>query len=217
MATKTLPEDTETKNTSGRKLIRRVSLEMETLDFDAAYANVQKTVNACGGYFESSNINGNSAYGNGRRYGEFVVRIPTEHLDEFLAQASNMGNILYRSENTEDITLQYIDTESRIEALTLQQEKLMELLEAAKKMEDILSIERELTDIRYELEFYASTKLQYDNLVDYSTVNMYIDEVISEGGQDFVVWFISSLPYFMIIAIVAVIVILIIKKIWRRK
>ena len=106
------------------------------------------------------------------------------NLDSFVENTGNLGNVLYTSENTEDITLKYIDTQSHIEALNAQQEKLMELMDKADSMEDVLKIEEALSDVRYQLEYYESTKKQYDNQVNYSTVTLSIREVREETPSE---------------------------------
>ncbi len=242
-APKTEADAGEQQNVAeGRKLIRTVSINMETLDFDRTLADLRQAVSDCGGYFETSSIDGNSTYDGSSRYGSFVVRVPSDELDAFLERTGGIGNILHRSEETEDITLKYVDTQSHIEALEAERDRLMELMEQAESMEDILAIESELTNIRYALENYQSMMKQYDNLIDYSTVELNIDEVreetpveeltiwqrigmrfrktienISEGGQDLVVWLVASIPYFIIIAVAVVIVIVVVRKVWRRK
>ena len=233
--------ETTAGETTGRKLIKTVSMDMETLEFDKTIGELKKAVENNGGYFEYSDISGSSTFRDSLKYGSFTIRIPQNRLYSFVENTGNLGNVLYTSENTEDITLKYIDTQSHIEALNAQQEKLMELMDKADSMEDVLKIEEALSDVRYQLEYYESTKKQYDNQVNYSTVTLSIREVreetpsedigigrriqdafketlmdLSEDGQDLLVWFISSIPYFIIIAAVGAVVILIIRKLWRR-
>ena len=58
-----------------------------------------------------------------------------------------------------------------------EQERLLQLLEQAESIEDIITIEQRLSDVRYQLESMESQLRSYDNQVDYSTVYLYIDEV----------------------------------------
>ena len=54
---------------------------------------------------------------------------------------SEIGNVTQKNESVEDVTLQYVDVESRKKALETEQERLMELLSSAENMEDLLAIE----------------------------------------------------------------------------
>ena len=63
---------------------------------------------------------------------------------------SEIGNVTQKNESVEDVTLQYVDVESRKKALETEQERLMELLSSAENMEDLLAIESKLSEVRYE-------------------------------------------------------------------
>lgn len=103
--------------------------------------------------------------------------MPSDELDGFVNEVAEISNIIWRSENVEDITLNYVDVESRKKALEIEQERLLELLEIAESVEDIIAIESRLSEVRYEMQSYASQLLVYDNQVDYSTIYLNIREV----------------------------------------
>ena len=86
---------------------------------------------------------------------------------------SEEANVTYSSESTEDVTLAYTDMQSHVAALRTEQETLLSMLGQAQSMEDILAIQTQLTQVRYEIESYESQLRVYDNQVDYSTV--YLD------------------------------------------
>ena len=229
---------------SKQKLIKTVSLTMETREFDTLLENIQAKTAECGGYVESSEISGLSYYNtNGYRYAWMALRIPAGRLDEFITVVSGLGNVTSKNESVQDVTLQYVDVESHIAALETEESRLLELMEQAESMEDIITIESRLSEIRYELQSYESRLRTYDNQVDYSTVTVSIDEVdretvieedpgffgeirmrlsdnfyeIGQGLRNFGVWFISSLPYLVLIcAAVWIVVRLLQKLIWKK-
>lgn len=217
---------------SGRKMIRTVNLAVETTEFDQLVTNITAVVSRLNGYIEQSDISGNSISGsyNNQRYAHLTVRVPADQLDSFIAQVSEQGNITYKSESTQDVTLQYTDIESRKKALTVEQERLWELLAKAESIESIIALEQRLSDIRYQLETMESQLRTYDNQVDYSTIYLNINEVkvftptapdsvsqriqkgfsanwehVSTGLVNFFVWFISCLPSFLLLAIIILI------------
>lgn len=161
----------------GRKLIRTVSIDMETETFDDLLAHIQSQITACGGYVESSQIDGNGVNSSATRTARMTVRIPADQLDSFLTDTKAQGYVTNIQENINDITLNYTDVESHITALRTEQDRLLEFLENAETIDEMISIEDRLTSIRYELEYYESTKKGYDNQVDYSTVNLFVSEV----------------------------------------
>ncbi len=167
-----------------RKLIRTVSLHLETDDFDSVLEGITQEVSATEGYVESSDVSGSRLTSSGvpaMRSAYLTVRIPSDSLDSFLAWTEEREhiNIVNRSENVSDVTLQYTDIESRKKSLEMEQERLWELLEQADSIESIIALEQRLSEVRYNLESLESQLRLYDNQVDYSTVTLSIDEVKS--------------------------------------
>ncbi len=159
-----------------RKLIKTVSMDAETEDFDGLIEKLQKRVEDLKGYIENSNVRGNVRY-NENRHSSMTIRIPSSELENFVNEVAEISNIIRKSESVEDITLNYVDVESRKKALEIEQERLLSLLEKAESVEDIIAVESRLSEVRYELQSYASRLLVYDNQVEYSTINLSINEV----------------------------------------
>lgn len=196
----------ETGNTqvadTGRKLIKNVNMDVETRDFESLLSLVEEKVREMGGYIQDSSIYNGSSYGTYRstRYASLTIRVPQEKLDGFIRDVEGISNVVQCNQSVEDVTLTYVDLESHKKALEVEQERLLEILEVAETVEDIITVESRLSQVRYELESMASRLRTYDNLVEYSTVYMYIDEVeeltpvVKETtGQRIVTGFMNSL------------------------
>ena len=170
--------ETSAQLPQGRKFIITVNLDAEAEELDSALSAISEKLTALDGYMESQNIYNGSAYSGRRyRYANLTLRVPAEHLDEFTAVVGSVSNVVSSSRNTDDVTLQYVDTESRVKALETERDRLLELMEQAETMSDLLEIESRLTDVRGELERYASQLKVLDNQIDYSTVNLSLSEV----------------------------------------
>ena len=163
-----------------RKLIKRVSLDVETNMFDELMNNLETKITSLGGYIESSNTwNGSSYYqSTAARNSNLTVRIPKDKLDSFVEEIGNQSNIISKEERVEDVTLQYVDMESHKSALLVEQERLLELMSQAESIDDIITIESRLSDVRYQLESMESQLRTYDNLIDYATISISISEVV---------------------------------------
>lgn len=224
---------------TSRKLVKTVYLDMQTKEFDAVMEGITSKVNEIGGYIENSSISGSSYYYESTRYASFVLRVPSTHLDEFVSVVNELGNVTHKEESVDDVTLQYVDTQSRKKALEVEQERLLELLAQAENMEDLLAIESKLSEVRYELENYGSQLRMLDNQIDYSTVHLAVNEVeritetkertfteeisdrfndslydVGRGLRSFTVWFIGSLPVLVVWAVIIALMIFVIKKIF---
>ena len=235
----------ETIINSQDKIIRRVNLEVETQDFDNLINTIDTQINQLGGYVENSNISGKKYdYSDDMRYGNIIARVPKDRLDEFVNTINDIANVVNKEESTENVTLQYVDTQSHKEALEIEQERLLALLEKVETLEDIITLESRLSSVRYELQSYESQLRTYDNLVEYSTVTLSIQEVermtvvieqnktvwnrirsgfsnslydIGEGLKNFFVCFIVNLPYLIIWSFIITLGVLIIRKYYKKK
>ena len=233
-------ESAQTALPADRKLITTVHMEAETEDLDAMLAGINSKIAALGGYMESQEINNGSAYSQYRhRSSSMTIRIPAENLSQFVDMVSQNCNIVSNYRTSEDVTLQYVSLESRIAALEIEQERLLALLEQADNMEDLLTIESRLTDVRYELEQIHSQMLVMENRINYSTIHLYLSQVVEytqveeepetfgqrvsrgfikslkgvgNGIVEFVIFLISALPYLVVLGGIAVVVILIVRK-----
>ena len=227
---------------NGRKLIRTIYLSLQTTEFDSVLSDLSAKTTELGGYIENSSINGNSYYYQSTRYASYTIRIPSDQLDQFVDIVGELGNVTQKNESVEDVTLQYVDVESRKKALETEQERLLELLSQAENMEDLLAIESKLSDVRYELENYGSQLRMLDNQIDYSTVNVDVDEVerVTDTGEKsffgeikerfgdslytvgrdmrgFVIVILGSLPILVVWAVIIIVVVLVVKKIRKRR
>lgn len=225
-----------------RKLVKYQYLTMETKEFDNLNSWIQEHVKSAGGYIENSSVSGTSASSISTRNASYVIRIPADIMDTFITELQGEGTVTYRSENVEDVTLNYMDTESHITALKTEQETLLNMLSQSSDLETLLAIQDRLTDIRYQLENYESQLRLYDNDIEYSTITLDIREVdretaveggsfgsqlkerlssnfysLGKGLQSFALWFLGALPFWLLLGALAVITIVIIKLIRKKR
>lgn len=222
----------------GRKWIITVNMSAETEDLDALMEALNGKISGLGGYVEDQDSYNGSMYSSRRyRSASLTVRIPAQRVDEFTEEMSGIANVVSTNLSREDITLSYVATESRVKALQTEEARLLELMEQAETMADLLEIESRLTDVRYELENRASQLRLYDNQVDYATIYLSIDEVqeytpveeptvwerisggfvssikgVGNGLLDLLVWVLAKSPYLVILGGVTVGVVVLVKK-----
>lgn len=227
----------------GRKWIITVNMSAETEDLDALMEALNGKISGLGGYVEDQDSYNGSMYSSRRyRSASLTVRIPAQRVDEFTEEMSGIANVVSTNLSREDITLSYVATESRVKALQTEEARLLELMEQAETMADLLEIESRLTDVRYELENRASQLRLYDNQVDYATIYLSIDEVqeytpveeptvwerisggfvssikgVGNGLLDLLVWVLAKSPYLVILGGVTVGVVVLVKKCKARK
>ena len=222
------------------KLIRRAELTVQTTEFDRAVEALERIVIDLNGYYESAGLRGGSYYDqHSSRSGNYVIRIPAENYDAFMQQVDGVGYLACKNESTEDIGELYYDIETRLKTQRTKQTRLLELLERAESMEDIIFIENALTEVEYHIERHTSDLNRYDGLVSYATIQLSLDEMVkivdepgekaglfarmkagvvssalgvAEGVQALLVWFTYHLFGLMIFAACAVGVVIVIRR-----
>ncbi len=211
-----------------RKWIITVHMDAETEDLDALLAGLDAKITAMKGYVEDQDIYNGSSYSSRRhRNASLTIRIPAGDVDAFTEEVKGIANVVSNNLSREDITLNYVATESKITALKTEEARLLELLAQAETMSDLLEIEARLSDVRYELESHSSQLRLYDNQVDYATIYLFISEVqeytpvaektvwerirdgfgssiqgLKDGIVDTIVWILANSPYLVVWGIV---------------
>ncbi|HBU12457.1 MAG TPA: hypothetical protein DEB31_06940 [Clostridiales bacterium] len=218
---------------TGRKLVYSAYFQMESKQFDNDYTEIKKALAGVGGYVESENTyDDKNEYGSAR-YSTMILRVPVDSYNDFLDTISGIGTVRDKQITTEDISDQYFDTEARIEILENRYDRLMNHLASATRMEDIIALEAELSDVLYELDSYKGSKRGMDDLVEFTRVTIDLNEVISAETitatgdplgeraanayelsmtgvgqflQDFAVGFAAAAPVLLLLAVIAVII-----------
>ena len=229
-------ESSDASLKDSRKIIETIYYSVQTKNFDDLVSKLEAQASQVGGYIEQSDVSGNKYDDITARYASYTFKIPSDKVDEFTNVVSENSTITNRTVNTEDVTLEYVDVESRIKALNTEKASLEELLKTATSTAEIIEIRDMLTDVIYEIESYESQLRTFDSLIDYTTITIDIDEVeyvsvVSEqtvwqriGSNlsdnfrnlwnflvEVFVALVSGLPYFIFIGIIVAIIVVIIK------
>lgn len=223
---------------SSRKFITTMDIYAETESFDSLLKTINDKIKTLGGYTENSQIsNGNDYSDTESRTATLTIRIPADKLDQFISTVNDNANVTSQSKNVQDVTLNYVDLQSHKKALETEQDRLLELMSQATTTEDMIAIEDKLADVRYQLESMESQLRTYDNQINYSTVNLTIDEVerttpkaqASFWGQigtgfmedlyrvgnflkEFVVVILTHIPTIVILTVVIILIVVIVRK-----
>ena len=135
-----------------------------------------------GGWIEASSVSGSNYYQKARgtastRDASFTLRIPSGRFQELMDSLSGLGNIPYSHIYTENVTAQYYDVQAHLKAYQTQETRLLEMMELAETVEDVITIEDRLTELRYQIESLQSRLNNWDRRVSYSTIALSVKEV----------------------------------------
>lgn len=231
-------------NYGNHKIISTYSIEMNTDEFDLHLQMLQDEAIRLGGYIQSSNVSGTKpeTYNDYGRYASYSFRIPSDRAEEFVEYTKGTGEITYSNCDTEDVTLSYYDTETRLQVLRTQLERLQSILVETDNLADIIELEQAISETTLEIEQYTTQLRRYDDLIDYTTVHVSVSENrlttgpaaketlgqrISSGFaesmaglgvflEDALVWLICAIPALLLIAAMVLVAIVLFRIIWRQ-
>ena len=199
-----------------RRLAYTVSMSLQTTEFATGMSTLNRTVGSLGGYIIRADVRGYDMRDpSATRTADFVFRVPTERLDEFIFVVENNFNIWSLNQQMYEFTDWYHDTNWWIDELREEEAYLEELLETAEGDEREAALRR-MTEVRRTLRDLDGTIGTIMSNVIYSTVDILLFEVIPEyeGYEDeqddgFNVWFLAT-GILVVVAVVVVVVVVIV-------
>jgi hypothetical protein len=150
----------------GRKVISTANFVLEVTEVTPALAQIRLLAEGAGGFVESLSSAGSES----RQSATIVVRVPPGQFFNVLEQAERIGTVKSRSVSSQDVTDQFIDLEARLKALQRQEESYLTLLARSQNVNDILTLEREISRVRADIERIQGQLNVLSRRVDYSTI-----------------------------------------------
>ena len=182
----------ESGSLAEQKLIYTADITIQTQTFQDTFSAVKDAISKVGGFVESESTT-DSAWNwyysdykksNGTLRSYITVRVPSSKYREFLDLLEGTdGKITSRSEYVQNITKRYNDQSILIESLEKQETRLMEMMDKAETIEDMITIESRLSEVQTQLNQARNTLSGYDTDVNYSTINVQIEEVLQYSSQ----------------------------------
>ncbi len=154
-----------------QKLARSAYIGMEVVDFDVSLLRIDSLVRAHKGWIVNDNLYNYDL----RISNDLMIRIPSEHLDGFISSLLEIAKkVEYRRIETLDVTEEYIDVESRLKNQRAVEQKFISLLRRTDSINDILTIESKLAEIRSQIESTESRLKYLNSWVNFSIVNIMV-------------------------------------------
>ena len=106
-------------------------------------------------------------------HGNVSVRVPAQQLDDAVRRIRALGTrVDWESSTSQDVTDEYVDTNSRLRSLRATEAALLDLLSQAVDVEDALEVQRELTDLQAEIESLEGRIKYLEQTAAFSLINV---------------------------------------------
>ena len=155
---------------SERMIIKTGSISMVVKDVNEAVVGITKYTIDNGGFVVYSNI-----YKSGiTPAGEVTVRIPAKIFDTGVGEIKKMGEIKSESVNGQDVTEEYTDLNAQLTNLQASEKQFLQIMNRAVKIEDVLAVQRELTNVRGQIEVLQGRMKYLSQSAELSTLTVYL-------------------------------------------
>ena len=215
------------KSTIDRKIIKEGEISFETSNINETKSIITKTVQDLNGYLSKDNAN---VYPD-RIENRIVIRVPSDKFDVLLKKISESIDKL-ESKNIDmlDVTEEYIDIDSRIKTKKEIENRYKELLKQTKNVDEILNIEKEIGQLRTEIESVEGRMKYLQDRISFSTLTVtYYQKTTSafrftskfsqavKGGWDGFLWFLIGLTHLWTFILIGFVVVYLIIRQQRKK
>lgn len=164
-----------------RKTIKNADITLQVDDYSSAVNLIKQQVKSFGGYIANESVR--RSHSSEVTNGHLCLRIPQGYFEPFLSGVDGLGRIKYRQIYTDDVTEEYIDVQSRLNALRTKEERLLNILTKTGKLSEILEVENELASTRAQLESLQGRFRYLNNRVDFSNIEVNVEQVVTSTRQ----------------------------------
>lgn len=163
-----------------KKLIKTANITIEAANYSGFDQQIRNALKRHGAYIASEE----QAFSDDRKQNMMTIKVPVIHFESLLGSfGSDSNRIVQKNISSEDVTSEMYDSKSRIEARKKIRERYLQLLQQAKKMDDVLKVEQEINNIQEELES-ASGRLNYlSHQTSYSTIHLTYYSLLTASPQ----------------------------------
>ncbi|MCX6004843.1 MAG: DUF4349 domain-containing protein [Chloroflexi bacterium] len=158
-----------TENAADRKIVRTGTLLIEVKDIDVALGDISSLASQLNGYVVSSTQRADDT----DPTGYISIRVPVEKFNEALQKLRTLAvKVLNENTNSQDVTEQYMDLSAQLRNLEATEAQYLELLKKADNVKDILEVQRELSNVRGNIERIKGRMQYLERTSDMSVIEI---------------------------------------------
>ena len=160
-----------------RKIIKNAELTLEVESPNDVQGSIASIAASHGGFIVTSETKQTENAEPAKRTLEIklVARVPADRFDAAVSAIEKLAtNVIHRNISGNDVTEEFIDLEARTRTLKALELQFMEILKRAGKIEDALEVQRQIADVRTDIEKLEGRKRFLQNRASLSTITVEI-------------------------------------------
>jgi len=159
-----------------RKIIRDANLSLEVSAPTETQQKISSLAESLGGFVVTSETKQvASTDGQSRRDIEvtLVVRVPAPQFSQALDQIRALGiRVIAEKVTGQDVTEEFIDLEARVKSQKALEAQFLEIMKQANKVVDALEVQRQIAEVRSEIEKLEGRKRFLESRASLSTITI---------------------------------------------
>ena len=159
---------------SGPMVIRTMNLTMITKEFDPARTRIEAIVRQSQGYIDRLTVHADTG---AARSLSATLRLHAEQADSVLKELRTLGRLTQETQNSSDVTSQYVDLSARLSNARNSEQRLLNLLrDRAGDLKDVVAMEREISSVRESIERMEAQQKDLNNKIQFVTIQLELSE-----------------------------------------
>ena len=167
---------------AGRQVIFTARLQVEVTDVFTAVAEAKRLATATGGFlFSERSVETESST---QPQSEITFKLPPERFGGVMDDLARLGRERGRQVDASDVTAQLVDLDARLKSAEASLDRVRKLLADAKTVQEVVSIEAELTKRETLVEQLKGQLNQISRQVEFATVTVTFGQKLAKAGDD---------------------------------
>jgi hypothetical protein len=155
-----------------RMVIRTAQLTVEVQDMESALAHARAIASQAGGYVSASNTHVERDDDQDRMVADLTLQVRSDAADSAMSDLRALGKVTSETSGSQDVTDEYVDLDSNLRNLQASETAILKLMDKATQISDVLSLQRELTNVRGQIERIQGRKTYLERRTDMATITL---------------------------------------------
>jgi hypothetical protein len=155
-----------------RMVIRTAQLTVEVQNIESALSKAREIASGAGGFVSASNTHVESVDKQDRMVADLTLQVRSDSADSAISQLRALGKVTSENTGSQDVTDEYVDLDSNLRNLQATESAILKLMDRATQIQDVLSLQRELTNVRGQIERIQGRKTYLERRTDMATITL---------------------------------------------
>ena len=164
-----------------KKIVKTADLGIEVKSFRLFSDRLHTAIKESGAYIAQEQLSQSAS----EIENTVTVKVPVDRFEDLLVRLpSDSDRLVSKKVSSEDVTMELVDTKSRVETKKEVRERYLDLLKQAHSMKDIIAVQNEINDIQQEMDQASGRIAWLGHSSAYSTINLHYYQLLEAAVVD---------------------------------